>query len=671
MHFSLGIDAGGTYTDAVIVRDSDGKVVESSKALTTYPDPLPGMKNAIDRLDPSYLGDIKLVSVSTTLSTNTILEGTGFPVGLIMIGDYVIPEKLPTDYWTAVSGGHNSDGEELKALDLDSVEEFALKVQSKVSAFAVSSYFSNRNPEHELAVKKAVKELTGHPVVCGHELSQDLGAYERAITAFLNAQLIPITHKFIQAIIREFESRGINANMLMLKCDGSVVGIEEALEKPIETIFSGPAASLVGASHLSRLETCAVIDVGGTSTDVAMMQNGLPQLSNSGAVVGGWQTRVKAIRMETSATGGDSHIWLKGDRINVGPRRVIPLCRASVIYPGFREKLKNNRVAKGYLCENIQVTKFFVRTGFRPIELKAGEREIYRHIGKEPVSFGDLLIALKKRPSPSILDSLIQKRLIQAIGFTPTDALHVLGEYTEWDVEASRIGAYILGRSLKQDPEDFSAEIKRRVARNVAEDLIAYLIEGMPREEIDRVLMGRNFTRFRVEIPVVLLGGPVGAYAEDLRKLINAEFIVPEHADVGNAVGALVGKGIKRVEILIKTKLVPKLREEENPVGEEHCLAPENEVIEGTIQQEKKNEFIVFSPSERKKFEVYGEALEYAEKLGRQLVMDYMVNAGLGKEDIRIDVSKKHLAPSGWTDVPLETKLVYVGVGVPKNSVIT
>jgi len=668
MHFSLGIDAGGTYTDAVIVRDSDGAVVESSKALTTYPDPLPGMKNAIDRLDPGYLKDIKLVSVSTTLSTNTILESTGFPVGLIMIGDYVIPEKLPTDYWVAVSGGHNSDGEELKALDLDSVEEFALKVQSKVSAFAVSSYFSNRNPEHELAVKKAVKDLTGHPVVCGHELSQDLGAYERAITAFLNAQLIPITHKFIQAIIREFESRGINANMLMLKCDGSVVGIEEALEKPIETIFSGPAASLVGASHLSRLETCAMIDVGGTSTDVAMMQKGLPELSSAGAVVGGWQTRVKAIRMETSATGGDSHIWLKGDRINVGPRRVIPLCRASAIYPEFREKLKHNRVAKGYLCENIQVTKFFVRTGFRPIELKAGEREIYRHIGNEPVSFGDLLIALKKRPSPSMLDSLIQKRLIQAIGFTPTDALHVLGEYTEWDVEAARIGAHMLGRPLKLSPEALSAEVKSRVARNIAEDLIAYLIEGMPRNEIDRVLMGKNFTRFRVEIPVILLGGPVGAYVEDLRKLINAEFIVPEHADVGNAVGALVGKGIKRVEILIKTRLVPKSREEKPEEEEEYGIAPESEVIESALQQEKKNEYIVFSPSERKKFEIYNEAMEYAEKLGKQLVMDYMIGAGLGKEDIRIDVSRKHLAPPGWTGVPLETKLVYVGVGVPKNS---
>ena len=675
MHFSLGIDAGGTYTDAVIISDSNGEVVESSKALTTYPDPLIGMKNAIDKLNPVHLKDIKLVSVSTTLSTNTILESTGFPVGLIMIGDYLIPANPPTDYWIAVSGGHDSDGEELKTLDLASVKEFASRVKDKVSSFAVSSYFSNRNSDHELAVKRTVKELTGHPVVCGHELSQDLGAYERAVTAFLNAQLIPITHRFIQSIVEEFKARGINANLLMMKCDGSVVGIEEALEKPIETIFSGPAASLVGASHLSRLDTCVMIDVGGTSTDVAMMQNGIPQISSSGAVVGGWQTRVRAIRMETSATGGDSHVWVKGESIYIGPRRVIPLSRASLIYPGFKEKLRRNKVSKGYLCENIQITKFFVRTGFEPIELKAGEREIYSYIEDQPVSFGDLLIALKKRPSPSILDSLIQKRLIQAIGFTPTDALHVLGEYLEWDVEAARIGASMLGRAFKQSPEAFSEDVKRRVSRNIAEDLMAYLIEGMPRNEIDRVLPGKNFTHFSIGIPVVLLGGPVKAYVENLGKLVNADFRVPEYADVGNAVGALVGKGIKRVEILIKTRVISV--SDENELKNEDYKRKEKEngesgthdscTVEEVLHFENKREFIVFSPTERKRFDIYEEALEYAEKIGRQLVMDYMINAGLGKEDIRIDISRNHLSPRGWMDAPLETKLIFVGIGTPKN----
>ena len=98
MQYSLGIDAGGTYTDAVILRDSDGRILDTSKAITTYPNLMTGIRNAIDKLNPEYLSKVKLVSVSTTLSTNTILERTGYPVGLILVGDYTIPRELPADY---------------------------------------------------------------------------------------------------------------------------------------------------------------------------------------------------------------------------------------------------------------------------------------------------------------------------------------------------------------------------------------------------------------------------------------------------------------------------------------------------------------------------------------------------------------------------------------------
>ena len=252
MQYSMGIDAGGTYTDSIIIRDSDGKVMDSNKALTTYPDLLAGIKNSIDGLDEQYLKDVKMVSVSTTLATNTILEKNGYPVGLILVGDYEVPERMQAEYYTVVKGGHDHHGAELTSLDMEAVEAFVNKVKDRVSAFAVSSYFSIRNPAHELAIKARLKEL-GFSVVCGHELSLDLGAYERGITAYLNAQLIPIASQFILSIREEIRRRGMDARLLMLKCDGSVVGINEALEKPIESIFSGPAASLVGASHLSGL----------------------------------------------------------------------------------------------------------------------------------------------------------------------------------------------------------------------------------------------------------------------------------------------------------------------------------------------------------------------------------------------------------------------------------
>lgn len=165
MQYSMGIDAGGTYTDSIIIRDSDGKVMDSNKALTTYPDLLAGIRNSIDGLDDKYLKDVKMVSVSTTLATNTILEKNGYPVGLILAGDYEIPEKMNVEFYTVVKGGHDHHGAEIVSLDMEAVEAFVRQVKDKVSAFAVSSYFSVRNPAHEIAIKAHVQKLTGLPVV--------------------------------------------------------------------------------------------------------------------------------------------------------------------------------------------------------------------------------------------------------------------------------------------------------------------------------------------------------------------------------------------------------------------------------------------------------------------------------------------------------------------------
>jgi N-methylhydantoinase A/oxoprolinase/acetone carboxylase beta subunit len=639
MQYSMGIDAGGTYTDSIIIRDSDGKVMDSNKALTTYPDLLEGIKNSIDGLDEKYLKDVKMVSVSTTLATNTILEKNGYPVGLILVGDYEIPENMHVEFHTVVKGGHDHHGAELVSLDMGTVEAFVNRINDKVSAFAVSSYFSVRNPTHEMAVKSRIQELTGKPVVCGHELSLDLGAYERGITAYLNAQLIPIANQFIRSIKKEITRRGMNARLLMLKCDGSVVGINEALEKPIESIFSGPAASLVGASYLSGLETCAVIDVGGTSTDVSMLENGLPELCAEGAIVGGWQTKVKAIRMETSAMGGDSHIWIKNMRINIGPRRVIPLCVAAVKYPGFLDTLKKGRIPGAmYLEENVQPTKFFIRTGIEPSGLGKLEQELFDRVGNSPTSLNDIFWETQKTLYPGLLDVLIRKRLIQAIGFTPTDALHVLGVYTAWDADASKIGAKILERYTQKDHIKLCKQIKKDVARNMALNLMYFILNEVPSRELEKILLAGKFTQFKMKLPVVLIGGPVIAYIEELKEFIDAEVIVPKYADVGNAVGAVVGKGIKRIEILIKS----------------------------SYTKDKKRLILLFSPMGRETFGNYFEALEHADALGRRLVMEYMTEAGLDKGQIQIEVSKKDIALSEAGTIPVETKLVFVGIGMPK-----
>ena len=637
MHYSLGIDAGGTYTDAVLVRDSDGKIADSNKALTTYPDPLAGIKKVIDGLNPEYLKNIKLVSVSTTLSTNTILEGNGFPVALILIGDHPLEKEFPTGHVLFAGGGHNHNGEEVSSLDLKAIEKFALSVKDKVSAFAISSYFSTRNPEHELKARDCIMKLTGLPAVCGHELSQELGAYERSVTAFLNAQLIPITRQFVKSIIADMTERGINARLLMLKCDGSVIGIKDALQRPIETIFSGPAASLVGASYLSGLQTCAVVDVGGTSTDISSIYMGVPDLSDDGAIVGGWKTRVRAIRMETTATGGDSHVWTVDRGLHLGPRRVMPLAVAAAQYQDFLNTLKRTPMpAREDLGENIQPTKFFVRSGYTAGEISKIESEVLGVIGDEPVSVNDIKTLIRKDLHPQTLDSLIKKRLIQAIGFTPTDALHVLGEYTAWNEEASRIGAERLARLMRMTPHEFCAAVKKRVARNMSLHLLSYILQGVPHTAVEQILDGNYQAKFKLGVPVVLLGGPVRSHRKELEEFIDAEIIVPEHAEVGNAAGALAGKGIKRVEILIRPASL---------------MSPEKD-------------FLVFAPGSRQRFDVYTEALNTATELGKKLVEDYMKECGLSGDQVEISIEKKTISPEGWNHPPMETNLLVMGVGM-------
>lgn len=640
MKLSLGIDAGGTYTDAVLVRDTDGSIVATSKALTTYPDLIYGIHNAIDGLKADHLEKVSLVSVSTTLATNTVLEGTGSPVALILVGDHPVKGAFPAKHYTTVTGGHTYDGEENIPLDTEAVREFALKVRGSVAAFAVSSFFSIRNPEHELAVRDIVREITGMPVVCGHELSQDLGAYERAVTAALNAQLLPICRSFIDSMIKEIEKRKMDAKLIMLKCDGTVIGIKEALEKPIEFIFSGPAASLIGASHLCGLETCAVIDVGGTSTDVSNVIGGVPEITDTGAVVGGWKTRVRATRMETSALGGDSQVWVKNKNLFIGPRRVIPLCLAAEQHPYFIDKLKRCIIpSRRSLDMNIQPARFYIRTGFEPIELDEFETEVLRAIGNEPLNTEEIASSSRRYPSSGILDALISKRLIQPIGFTPTDALHILGEYTRWDTEASMIGAGQLSHLMKKDALGFAFAVKEKMSRNIAFDLMSFLLKDVDRKGIEQIVNGEFPARFKLEMPVVMLGGPVGSFKEDLYKIVDADIWIPEHATVGNAVGALFGKGIKRIEIFIRPF---------------------------SISEPDRN-YLVFSPNGREKVETYSEALEYAKGIGVAIINGYMDDCGVSKHNMEIEFSQQTFSPEDWKHSPLETRITIMAVGYPKG----
>ena len=317
MAYRLGIDTGGTYTDAVLV-DGQQQVVASFKSLTTREDLSLGIGRAIAGLDCEMLLDIELCSLSTTLTTNSVVEGQGANVAVLLagynprqvqkIGLQSIVAKAAT---VILSGGHDADGMQQQPLDEITARQSIIRLKNCVSAFAISSMFATRNNAHELRLRALVEELTGKPVACGHELASSLGAPQRALTAVLNARMIPFIQQLIYSVQKILTQRQIVAPLMIVKGDGSLINTATAMQQPVTTVLSGPAASVVGACALSGVKNALVVDMGGTTTDIAIVTNGQPQLCSSGAKVGNWQPMVEAVKVFCSGLGGDSEVRIK------------------------------------------------------------------------------------------------------------------------------------------------------------------------------------------------------------------------------------------------------------------------------------------------------------------------------------------------------------------------
>lgn len=295
--YLVGVDTGGTYTDAVIVEAEGHKVVASAKALTTKGDLAIGVTEAITQAIaklPANLApqDISLVSISTTLATNAVVEGHGSSVGMILIGfDAQMAERtgiaraFPGLPMAIIGGGHDHNGDEQSPLDIASLET-AINAMN-ADAFAIASAFAVRNPAHEHRARDIIVKMTGKPATQSTDLSSALDAPRRALTAVLNARLISRISYLIDAVARAMTSLGIDCPLMIVKGDGTLALAETVALRPIETVLSGPAASLVGAAWLSGHKTFIMSDMGGTTTDIGVLIDGQPRIAEEGADVGG------------------------------------------------------------------------------------------------------------------------------------------------------------------------------------------------------------------------------------------------------------------------------------------------------------------------------------------------------------------------------------------------
>ncbi len=466
----LGIDTGGTYTDGVVIRASDRQILAKAKTLTTRRNLQMCIKNCIEAFPAEELEGVCLVSLSTTLATNAVVEGRGCKEGLILIGGR--PEgKMPTGQYRIVQGRPDIMGCMRELINPQEIDEAIEFFRGTVDALAVSGYASVRNPEHEIYVKERIREKLGIPVVCAHELTASLGFYERTVTAVLNARLIPVICNLIDSVKAAMQKYHIEVPLMIVKGDGTLMTEECARDKPIETILSGPAASVIGGMFLSGEKNAIILDMGGTTTDLANVTDGKMRMNNEGANVGGWFTRIRAAEIYTVGLGGDSRIYLDGSRtVCVGPKKVTPYCIAGTWFPALLDELR-----KIYEAENKPHHQFWRNESEAFMLIRYGdfskrtedEKKVLKAIHTTPHTLYVLQHECRLKNLLTVLEKLIADDLVGRIALTPTDILHAEGEYTGWNAEVSKLCVQMMSEQLGQSFDDCIAYVRRMIHRRM------------------------------------------------------------------------------------------------------------------------------------------------------------------------------------------------------------
>ncbi|WP_050527942.1 hydantoinase/oxoprolinase N-terminal domain-containing protein [Pseudorhodobacter aquimaris] len=579
MAIFLGVDTGGTYTDAALLEAQTDRILGTAKSLTTRHDLSLGIGRAVDAAlqDAGVMpADVAMVSLSTTLATNALVEGQGGRVALVFIGfdegDLErggLAEALGGDPVLRIAGGHTHAGAEAAPLDLPALRT-ALATHS-VMGYAVAAHFATRNPAHELATRDMIRQITGRPVTCSHELSANLNGPKRALTAVLNARLIGMIDRLITACEGHMARVGITAPLMVVRGDGALISAAMVRERPIETILSGPAASIVGARWLTGVGDALVADIGGTTTDIAMLRNGLPEIDPLGARVGGFRTMVEAVAMRTSGLGGDSeaHLITEGleGGFTLGPRRLIPVALLAVDH-GAMVHDALDRALRGTAVGEYD-GRFVLPTRFEAEGLSPREATLLARV-TAPIPLGQ---ALTSRLEVAALDRLVARGLVMLSGITPSDASHVLGGLTDWDGTAAEKALTLLARRRGGNGMQIAPDAKT-VAQAIIDQLTAqtatHLLEAAfaedPRFDGDdtAALARHSLLRAGLEqhrgaieisarlgVPVVGLGASAPYYYGAVGKRLGAKMILPEHAGVANAIGAVVGQISQRTTGLV------------------------------------------------------------------------------------------------------------------------
>lgn len=469
----LGIDVGGTFTDAVLLDNKAAgavaQVLAQAKVPTTHEDVLQCLLAALDAVLPQVeaaASKLERVVISSTIVTNALTEHKLDPVFLAVItgpGMNIKGHVPVTPYY--LSGYVDHRGKVTAQIDWTKHRDLLNKKGSGVCA--VSGKFAVRDPQLEFQAEHELTKCGYKKVFLGSELSGELNFVRRTNSAYFAAQVYTLFQSFSQRITRALAERGIKAPVHILKADGGTLPLEFASEQPVEAVFTGPAASVLGIEALAApLVNSISLDVGGTTTDIAFWEQGLPLMAKRGAVINGYPTAVRSFHMRSVGIGGDSRIHkLNDDSYQVGPEREGPAAAVG----GSAATLSDALIVAGYVSfgDAARSTAAIAALGGEPMleakkiiasacnTIQATIKEMLTEWAKQPVyTVDDVIKGTEFMPAQLIGVGGGAPGLIKALG----EVMHLPVDIPLGAMVANAVGAAVarptLSAGLRADTTD-------------------------------------------------------------------------------------------------------------------------------------------------------------------------------------------------------------------------
>ena len=516
----LGLDVGGTFTDAVIIEGH--RVVSSAKRRTTKDNLMQGIGEALDAvLDSFDTSNIEQVTLSTTVVTNTIVEEKEQAVDLYVVTG---PGRNVDDIFPVspiyLQGYTDHRGIVVERTSTDGARDIARMVQERsgTDLAAVSAKFGVRNPQEELSITEALQERY-NTISNGSLLSGSLNFPRRTISAYFNSAVTPVFSVFKKNVEDALSVRNIKAPLHILKADGGSLPMAHMVSRPVETAFTGPAATVLGLSALGAIGNAhtVALDIGGTTTDISLWKHGKPLMTKNGVSIREYPSAVRSFAVTSVGIGGESVVRIVDGEITVGPERVGP------------------SAALG---------------------------------GNEP-TLGDALIVLGHA---SYGDAELATQSLQQLA----DRLRAYGKHGEWEDTFGNYSENTFGNYSENILEDHNSEkqyIHNTSALDVAQLIVEKALETI-QHGIDDVVQAENKRPVYVvadivnpdvfaAAQIVVVGGTASSLGPSIGEFLNLPVTIPENAAVANAIGAALALSTIELTVHVDTKrrllVIPEL----------------------------------------------------------------------------------------------------------------